>query len=90
MGEKRLITPVVLSGGAGTRLWPLSRENAPKQFLPLVAGQSTFAMTLERVADRTMFARPLIVASSAQRFLVNDALRAAAVDADILLEPPHW
>jgi len=87
MGETRLITPVVLSGGGGTRLWPLSRENAPKQFLPLVAGRSTFAMTLERVADRTMFARPLIVASSAQRFLVNEALRAAAVDADILLEP---
>ena len=82
-----LITPVVLSGGAGTRLWPLSRETAPKQFLPLVAGGATFAMTLERVADRDMFARPLIVASSAQRFLVNEALRAAAVDADILLEP---
>jgi len=82
-----LITPVVLSGGAGTRLWPLSRETAPKQFLPLIAGRSTFAMTLERVAERDMFARPLIVASSAQRFLVNEALRAAAVDADILLEP---
>jgi len=65
----------------------LSRENAPKQFLPLVAGRSTFAMTLERVADSDMFTRPLIVASSAQRFLVNEALREAEVDADILLEP---
>jgi mannose-1-phosphate guanylyltransferase/mannose-6-phosphate isomerase len=82
-----LITPVVLSGGAGTRLWPLSRRDAPKQFLPLVEGRSTFAMTLERVADSGMFARPLVVAARAQRFLVREALRAAAVEADVLLEP---
>lgn len=68
-------------------MWPLSRWNAPKQFLPLVEGRSTFAMTLERVADGGMFARPLIVASSAQRFLVSEALRTTAVEADVLLEP---
>jgi len=82
-----LITPVILSGGAGTRLWPLSRESAPKQFLPLVEGRSTFAMALERVADSNVFARPMIVTASGHRFHVREALRTAAIEADILLEP---
>lgn len=83
----RSIVPVILSGGAGTRLWPLSRSRSPKQFLPLVEGRSTFAMTLERVADRRLFARPLIVAASAHRFLIGEALRSAGTEADVLLEP---
>jgi mannose-1-phosphate guanylyltransferase/mannose-6-phosphate isomerase len=59
----------------------------PKQFLPLVAGRSTFAMTLERVADRAIFERPLIVANSEHRYLVAEALRAARLDGEVLLEP---
>jgi mannose-1-phosphate guanylyltransferase/mannose-6-phosphate isomerase len=82
-----LIVPVILSGGSGTRLWPLSRNRSPKQFLPLVEGRSTFDMTLERVADRRLFARPLIVAASAHRFLIGEALRSLGTEADILLEP---
>jgi mannose-1-phosphate guanylyltransferase/mannose-6-phosphate isomerase len=81
------IIPVILCGGAGTRLWPLSREAHPKQFLPLVDGKSTFAMTLERVADRDLFGRPVIVTGVDHRHLVSDALQEAGVEADILLEP---
>ena len=47
-----LITPVILVGGSGKRLWPLSRESMPKQFVPLLGKQSTFQQTLLRVADR--------------------------------------
>ena len=82
-----LIIPVILSGGSGTRLWPLSQKSAPKQFLPLVGDRSTFGLALDRVADRRMFASPLIVAANAHRFLVRDALEAAAIEADVLLEP---
>ena len=52
-----MIIPVIMSGGAGTRLWPLARESGPKPFLPLVDGISTFASTLARVSDRTLFGR---------------------------------
>ena len=82
-----MIIPVILCGGAGVRLWPLSRESTPKQFLPLVGGRSTFAMTLERVADPGIFARPLIVANAEHRYLVSEALRAAEIGGEILLEP---
>lgn len=82
-----MIIPVILSGGAGIRLWPLSRDNQPKQYLPLVDGRSTFAMTLDRVADREIFERPLIVADVEHRFLVGEALREAGKEGEILLEP---
>ena len=45
------IIPVIMCGGAGTRLWPVSRESMPKQFVPLLGKQSTFQQTLERVAE---------------------------------------
>lgn len=82
-----MIIPVILCGGAGMRLWPLSRDNQPKQFLPLIDGRSTFAMTLQRVADREIFERPLIVANVEHRFMVSEALREAGIDGEILLEP---
>ena len=53
------ITPVILVGGSGKRLWPLSRESMPKQFVPLLGKQSTFHQTLLRVADRSLFAKPV-------------------------------
>ena len=45
------ITPVILCGGTGTRLWPVSREKTPKQFAPLIGSQSTFQLTVERVSS---------------------------------------
>jgi len=76
-----------MCGGAGTRLWPASRENRPKQFLPLFGPCSTFQETLRIVCDRGLFARPIIVTNTQYRFLVAEQLAAISVEADILLEP---
>src|SRR5260370_1578016 len=64
-----LITPVILVGGAGKRLWPLSRESMPKQFVPLLGKQSTFQQTLLRVADHDLFSRPVIPTNHPYRFI---------------------
>ncbi|HVZ13569.1 MAG TPA: sugar phosphate nucleotidyltransferase, partial [Bauldia sp.] len=82
-----MIVPVIIAGGSGTRLWPASRQDAPKPFLPLLEGKSTFALTLERVADRARFAAPVIVTSVDHKYLVESALKAAGVTAALLLEP---
>jgi mannose-1-phosphate guanylyltransferase len=76
-----------MCGGAGTRLWPASRENRPKQFLPPFGALSTFQETVRRVADLALFARPIVVTSGQYRFLVAEQLAAIRVEADILLEP---
>ena len=76
-----------MCGGAGTRLWPASRENRPKQFLPLLGRYSTFQETIRRVADRNLFGRPIIVTNSQYRFLVAEQLAAIETEAHILLEP---
>jgi mannose-1-phosphate guanylyltransferase/mannose-6-phosphate isomerase len=82
------IRPVILSGGAGKRLWPLSRDDFPKQFLPLLGEQPLFGATLERVADRDIFLPPLIVCGEAHVEHVDAALVAAgAEDALVLVEP---
>ncbi|CAN0617643.1 mannose-1-phosphate guanylyltransferase [Burkholderia multivorans] len=79
------IQPVVLCGGSGTRLWPLSRKDLPKQFVPLLGEKSLLRMTLERA--RRISPSVLTVASEAHRFLVDEACTAADVDATHLLEP---
>jgi mannose-1-phosphate guanylyltransferase/mannose-6-phosphate isomerase len=76
-----------MCGGAGTRLWPASRENRPKQFLPLFGRSSTFQETLRRVSDPSLFARPIIVTNTQYRFLVAEQLAETSMQADILLEP---
>ncbi len=80
-----VVTPVILCGGSGTRLWPLSRKSLPKQFVPLLGGKSLLQATLERV--KPMADRALIVGSEEHRFLIQDALNHAGVSGDILLEP---
>ncbi|MEX0853753.1 MAG: mannose-1-phosphate guanylyltransferase/mannose-6-phosphate isomerase [Bauldia sp.] len=82
-----VIIPVILCGGAGTRLWPASRADSPKPFLPLVDGNSTFALTLSRLAGSTMFGPIVVVASAAHRHLVDEAVGRADVTATVLLEP---
>jgi mannose-1-phosphate guanylyltransferase/mannose-6-phosphate isomerase len=76
-----------MCGGAGTRLWPASREGRPKQFLPLFGPHSTFQDTVKRVSDRSVFGRPIIITNSNYRFLVAEQLAEIGVEADILLEP---
>jgi mannose-1-phosphate guanylyltransferase/mannose-6-phosphate isomerase len=81
------IIPVIMCGGAGTRLWPASRESMPKQFIPLFAEHSTFQDTMLRVAQDSLFEKPIVVTSADFRFVVADQLRQAGVEADIVLEP---
>jgi mannose-1-phosphate guanylyltransferase/mannose-6-phosphate isomerase len=76
-----------MCGGAGTRLWPASRENRPKQFLPLFGRYSTFQETIRRVTNSSLFARPIVVTSSQYRFLVAEQLAAIETEAHIVLEP---
>ena len=78
-----LITPVILSGGSGTRLWPLSVPERPKQFIPLLSDDTMFAETLARVSDRSRFRPPLIV--GAQRHA--DLIAAEQHGGTILFEP---
>ena len=86
MSGGRLI-PVVMCGGAGTRLWPVSRESMPKQFVPLVDERSTFQQVLGRIADVELFDRPIIITNSDFRFIVAEQLRECDIEADIVLEP---
>jgi mannose-1-phosphate guanylyltransferase len=83
-----LITPVILSGGGGTRLWPLSTPETPKQFLALTGADTMFQMTVRRVVDAAEFAPPIIVANAAHADIVTAQLAAIGVtDAILLLEP---
>lgn len=81
------IRPLIMCGGSGARLWPLSRESFPKQFAPLIGKNSTFQETVLRMADKAHFGRPLIVAAKRHRFMVERQLAEIGVEADILLEP---
>lgn len=81
------IVPLIMCGGAGTRLWPASRENRPKQFLSLFGNRSTFQDTLVRVSDDALFDRPVVITNAAYRFMVREQLAEIERDADILLEP---
>jgi mannose-1-phosphate guanylyltransferase len=81
-----VITPVILSGGSGTRLWPLSTPERPKQFLSLVSDDSLFGQTLDRVSDRTSYAAPIVVANAAHEGLCLEELERAP-GATLILEP---
>lgn len=82
------IHPVVLCGGSGTRLWPLSRAQFPKQFHRLAGDRSMLQETLGRAAAGHGFAAPVVVCDEAHRFIVADQARAVGVEpADIVLEP---
>ncbi|MDF1485188.1 mannose-1-phosphate guanylyltransferase/mannose-6-phosphate isomerase [Ramlibacter sp. H39-3-26] len=85
-----MVIPVILCGGSGTRLWPLSRKAFPKQFVPLINGKSLLQITLERMAAINVddgLSDVLCVAFEGHRFLVLDALQTAMVSGAIILEP---
>ncbi|HKU06332.1 MAG TPA: mannose-1-phosphate guanylyltransferase/mannose-6-phosphate isomerase [Bradyrhizobium sp.] len=81
------IVPLIMCGGAGTRLWPASREVHPKQFLRLFGKYSTFQDTLLRVSDRALFERPTVITNAAYRFMVLEQLGEIGLEADVVLEP---
>ena len=84
-----LIQPVVLSGGSGTRLWPLSREKYPKQLLPLIGEDSLLQATVRRVEGiaGVQIAAPMIVCNEEYRFVIAEQMRLMGKDGPILLEP---
>jgi mannose-1-phosphate guanylyltransferase/mannose-6-phosphate isomerase len=83
-----MIYPVVLSGGSGTRLWPMSRTLYPKQLLTSLGRDSLLQQTVRRVADDRRFAAPLLVANEEHRFIIAEQLREiAVVPYALLLEP---
>jgi len=83
-----MLIPLILSGGSGTRLWPVSRKNLPKQFLSLTGEGSLFQQTIARAALLPEAAAPIVVASEDHRFMAAEQLLEAGVTgATIMLEP---
>ena len=70
-----LLIPVIMCGGAGTRLWPVSRECMPKQFVPFIDERSMFQQVLGRIANADLFDRPIVVTHSDFRFIAAEHLR---------------
>src|SRR5262245_66669542 len=82
------IVPVILAGGSGTRLWPLSRSLCPKQFLPLLKTDSLLVETCRRVSDASRFAPPIVICNNRHQSLLTQQLRDASIHPEtIILEP---
>ena len=85
------IVPVLLCGGSGTRLWPLSRKSYPKQFMPVVGDRTLFQASAQRVTggtDAIRFAAPMVLTNVDFRFLVGEQLLSVGIDPGaILIEP---
>ena len=80
------ITPVILCGGSGTRLWPLSRRSHPKQFVPLLGSDSLFQASVRRIASKG-FGAPVVVTGPDFRFVVTEQLAAVGAQGTVLIEP---
>ncbi len=87
--SNRKILPVILSGGSGTRLWPLSRNSYPKQFLGLINSEIPIIHdTINRVSDPRLFHPPLIIGNTAHRFLLAEHMRKCGIESpEIIIEP---
>ncbi len=82
-----MITPVILCGGSGTRLWPLSRKSYPKQFSPLMGDESLFQASAARLAGEG-YSAPVVVTADAFRFIVTEQLDTAGITPGaVLIEP---
>lgn len=80
------ILPVILCGGTGTRLWPVSREGMAKQLLPILGDQTLLQMTLARVAGNG-FGTPMVIGAHAVRFTIRDQVEAVSPEARVVIEP---
>jgi len=88
MSDLRQITPVILSGGSGTRLWPLSRAGKPKQLLSLTHDETMLQLTARRTGDALRFATPIVVASARHAEMITDQLDEVGISAaTLILEP---
>jgi mannose-1-phosphate guanylyltransferase/mannose-1-phosphate guanylyltransferase/mannose-6-phosphate isomerase len=87
MSEQRIV-PVILSGGSGTRLWPMSRPERPKQLLPLTANETMLQLTARRAADPSRFAPPIIVGNAAHADAIEAQLGAAGIAPQALILEP--
>ena len=85
--KPQLIIPVILSGGSGTRLWPLSRNAKPKQFLSFGGGYSLIQETALRCVGEGFDPKPIFVAAESHRFMVAEAAAEIDIQCDIILEP---
>ena len=82
------IIPVIMAGGKGTRLWPLSRATAPKQFIQFIGDKTLFQNTLERVTDGDLYEAPIVITNEEFRFLVAEQARELGITLSaIILEP---
>ncbi|MEZ5785517.1 MAG: mannose-1-phosphate guanylyltransferase/mannose-6-phosphate isomerase [Xanthobacteraceae bacterium] len=81
------IIPLLLAGGAGTRLWPVSRDAMPKQFLPLTGQRSTYQQALARVSANDLFGPPIVMTANDFRFFARAQAEEIGADATIVLEP---
>lgn len=81
------VVPVVLCGGTGTRLWPVSRRDHAKQHIPLFGGESPFQRTLRRLAEVPGLGKPIVVAGQSGRFLAADQARQAGLEIELVIEP---
>lgn len=82
------IVPVLLSGGTGSRLWPLSRETYPKQLLSLLGEQTLLQQTALRVNDSSMFGRTMVIANAEHRFAIAEQMRSLGIaEPTMVLEP---
>lgn len=88
MNDSRRITPVILSGGSGTRLWPLSRTGRPKQLLSLTAAETMLQLTARRCADAARFEAPIVVASLAHAEIIESQLGEAGLEPSALILEP--
>jgi mannose-1-phosphate guanylyltransferase len=82
------IIPVILSGGSGTRLWPLSRQEKPKQLLPLTEERTMLQLTALRVEDNSMFEPPIVVANAAHADMISEQLAEIGCDQPVILLEP--
>lgn len=81
------IIPVVMCGGAGTRLWPVSRDTMPKQFIPLFGQDSTFQRVMRLLSNSNVFEPAIVITNVEYRFTVQEQIEACGATAQIVLEP---